>query len=135
MKIVTQMLADEVYESVNDDGNKVTIDMRKREDRVALSPVESILAALGSCGAVDIVVMLRKRQKSIQKFIIETEGTRRETAPRYFTRIHCHYVVTSKDVTDEELKKSASLALEKYCSVAQSLKAEITFSVHVIRPS
>ena len=42
MKIVTQMLADEVYESVNDDGNKVTIDMRKREDRVALSPVESI---------------------------------------------------------------------------------------------
>lgn len=128
------MLADEVYEAVNDNGNRVTIDMRKREDKVDLSPVELVLAALAGCGAVDIVLMLKKRKKSIQKFTIETEGSRRETAPRYFTKIHCHYMITSKDVTDEELHKSAALALEKYCSVALSLKAQITFSVQVILP-
>lgn len=32
------MLSDEVYESLNGNGNKVTIDMRKREDKVNLSP-------------------------------------------------------------------------------------------------
>lgn len=129
------MLSDEVYESVNDNGNKVTIDMRKREDKAHLSPTELVLSALAGCGAVDIVLMLKKRRKTIQKFIIETDGTRRDEAPRYFTKIHCTYRITSPDVTKEELHKTAALALEKYCSVASSLKSEITFTAEVIHPS
>ena len=127
------MLADEVYEAVNAIGNKVTIDMRKQGDKAAMSPTELLLSALAGCGAVDIVIMLKKRKKSILEFVIETDGTRMETPPRYFSKIHCKYVVTSPDVTEEELSKTAGLALEKYCSVASSLKSEITFSVEVIR--
>ena len=134
MKITTTMLADEVFEAVNDNGNKVTIDVRKREEKTSQSPVELVLSALAACGAVDIVVMLKKRKKSIQKFSIETEGTRSADTPRYFTKAHCHFIITSPDVTEEELHKSAALALEKYCSVGASLKAEITFTVQVIRP-
>ena len=133
MKIITRMLADEVYEAVNPIGNKVTIDMRKQEDKAAMSPTELLLSALAGCGAVDIVIMLKKRKKSILEFVIETDGTRMETAPKYFSKIHCKYIVTSPDVTEEELNKTAALALEKYCSVASSLKSEITFSVEVIR--
>lgn len=133
MKIVTTMIADEIYEAVNDNGNKVTIDMRKREEKVSQSPVELLLSALAGCGAVDIVVMLKKRKKTIRKFIIEAEGTRNEDPPRFFTKIHCRFIITSPDVTEEELQKSATLAMEKYCSVAASLKAVITFGVEVIR--
>ena len=128
------MLADEVYEAVNPIGNKVTIDMRKQEDKAAMSPTELLLSALAGCGAVDIVIMLKKRKKSILEFVIETDGTRMETAPKYFSKIHCKYIVTSPDVTEEELYKTAGLALEKYCSVASSIKSEITYSVEVIRP-
>ena len=128
------MLADEVYEAANAIGNKVTIDMRKQEDKAAMSPTELLLSALAGCGAVDIVIMLKKRKKSILAFLIETDGTRMETAPKYFSKIHCKYIVTSPDVTEEELNKTAALALEKYCSVASSLKSEITFSVEVIQP-
>ena len=134
MKIVTHMMTDEIYDSVNDIGNKLILDTRQREEKTSLSPVESVLAALASCAAVDIVVMLKKRKKEIEKFTIETDGTRQESAPRYFTKIHCRYTVTSPNVTEEELQKSAALALEKYCSVGRSLKAEITFSVQVVRP-
>lgn len=134
MKIITTMLADEVYESVNDNGNKVIIDMRKREDKQHMSPTELVLSAVAGCGAVDIVVMLKKRKKTIEKFVIDADGTRREETPRYFTKIHCKYIVTSPDVTEEELDKVSGLALEKYCSVASSLKAEITYEVQVIRP-
>ena len=128
------MLADEVYEAVNPIGNKVTIDMRKQEDKAAMSPTELLLSALAGCGAVDIVIMLKKRKKSILEFVIETDGTRMETAPKYFSKIHCKYIVTSPDVTEDELYKTAGLALEKYCSVASSIKSEITYSVEVIRP-
>ncbi len=133
MKIITTMLADEVFESVNDNNNKVLIDMRKREIKVNQSPVELLLSALGGCGAVDIVVMLKKRRKTILHFDTITEGTRQASTPYYFTRIHCHYVIVSPDVEQEELHKVAGLSLEKYCSVAASLKSEITYSVEVKR--
>jgi len=131
MKTVTRMIADEVYEAVNENGNKVMIDMRKVEERQSQSPTELLLSALAGCGAVDIVLMLKKRRRTVTGLVIETTGTRREEEPRYFTAIHCHYRLTSPDATEEEMNKVAHLALEKYCSVATSLRSTITLSVVV----
>lgn len=134
MKITTKMIEDELYESVTADGILDTIDMRALPVKKNMSPVESLLSALAACGAVDIVEILKKRKKSIVSFTIETEGTRRDTPPRSFTAIHCRYIIVSPDVLEEELYKTAKLSLEKYCSVADSLKASITFSVEVVKP-
>ena len=131
MKIITQMLEDEVYYASNETGQKVTIDMRKIEERQNQNPVEILLSSLSACGAVDIVLMLKKRRKTIRDFHIETVGTRREETPKAFTKIHCHFSIASPDITHDELHKVAQLSLEKYCSVAASLKAELTFSVEV----
>ena len=133
MKTVTRMLGDELYESLNENGNKVLIDMRKTEERESQSPTELLLSALAGCSAVDIVLMLKKRKKDVREFIIITDGTRREETPRLFTHIHCTYLITSPDVNEEELQKVAQLSVEKYCSVAASLKSKITFSVEVKR--
>lgn len=133
MKIITRMISDEVYEAENDNGNKVRIDMQLKEHKNGQSPVELLLSALAGCGAVDIVSMLKKRKKTIKAFEIDTTGTRKETIPRYFTHIHCKYIITSPDVTEEEATKVAALALEKYCTVAASLKSEVTFSVQINR--
>jgi putative redox protein len=133
MVIRTQMLADELFESVSDNNNRVTIDMRPREMKEGQSPVELLLSSLAGCAAVDIVVILKKRHKTIHQFEILTDGTRQESTPRYFTKIHSHYRITSPDVQEAELYKAAGLALEKYCSVAASLKSELSYSVEVIR--
>ena len=134
MKSITRMIEDEVYVSQNELGHEVRIDMRKPDLKKSQSPVELLLSAVGACGAVDITIMLKKRKKSIIEFITETEGVRREKHPKSFTKVHCHYKVTSPDITEEELHKIAKLSLEKYCSVADSLKAEVTLSVEVVRP-
>lgn len=133
MKITTRMIADEVYEAENENGNIVRIDMQTAEHKKGQSPVELLLSALAGCGAVDIVSMLKKRKKTINAFLIETTGTRKENNPRYFTHIHCKYIITSPDVNEEESTKAAALALEKYCTVAASLKSEVTFSVQINR--
>ncbi|MEQ8363377.1 MAG: OsmC family protein [Cyclobacteriaceae bacterium] len=134
MKSITRMIEDEVYVSQNELGHEVRIDMRKPDLKESQSPVELLLSAVGACGAVDVTLMLKKRKKTIIEFITETEGERREDHPKSFTKVHCHYKVTSPDVTEEELYKVAKLSLEKYCSVADSLKAEVTLSVEVVRP-
>jgi putative redox protein len=133
MKIITKMIEDEVYESITSDNIKNTIDMRPLPMKQNQSPVEQLLSSVAACGAVDIVGMLKKRRKTIIDFTIETEGKRRADPPRSFTHIHCTYIITSPDVTEEEFEKTAKLSLEKYCSVADSLKAAITFSVKINR--
>ncbi len=133
MKSITRMIEDEVYVSQNEAGHEITIDMRKAEIKKNQSPVEVLLSSLGACGAVDITLMLKKRKKTILDFVTETSGERREIPPRSFTKLHCHYKITSPDVTEDELHKVAKLSLEKYCSVADSLKAQVTYTVEVIR--
>src|SRR5687768_3008598 len=100
MKMVTRMLEEELYEAVTEDGVKTTIDMRALPHKRHQSPVEMILSSLSACGAIDIVVMLRKRKKTVESFTIEAEGQRRTETPRAFTSIHCTYIVTSPDVTE-----------------------------------
>lgn len=134
MKSTTRMIEDEVYIATNELGHEVTIDMRNAELKQNQSPVELLLSAVGACGAVDITIMLKKRKKTIIDFVTETNADRRAEHPRSFTKINCHYKITSPDITEAELEKIAKLSLEKYCSVADSLKATITFSVEVIRP-
>lgn len=133
MKVTTTMLGDELFESTSEGQNKVLVDMRPAAEKRSQSPTELLLSALAGCTAVDIVAMLKKRRKTINRFEMVTEGTRAETPPRYFTKIHCRYIVTSPDATPDELQKIAELAVEKYCSVGASLKSIITFSVEVKR--
>ncbi len=134
MKIVTTMVEDEVYASVNENGNQLQLDMRKPDLKKGHSPTEALLSAVAACGAVDIVMMLKKRKKTIVDFKIETTGVRREEHPRSFTSVHCKYILTSPDVNEEEFNKVAALSLEKYCSVASSLNSKVTHEVGIIRP-
>lgn len=134
MKIITRMLEDEVYEAANASGHMVRIDMREASVKTNQSPVELLLSSLSACAAVDIVIMLKKRRKTIYNFTIETTGVRKDDPPRRFTDIHCLFRISSPDVTAEELQKVSALSLEKYCSVAATLNCKITFSVQVDRP-
>jgi len=134
MKITARMLEDEVYEAHNEAGHKVIMDMREASLKQNQNPPELLLSSLAGCGAVDIVIMLKKRKKTVNDFVIETIGVRRDETPRKFLDIHCKYIVTSPDVEEDELEKFAKLSLEKYCTVAATLNSHIHFSVEVKRP-
>lgn len=134
MQTITRMIEEEVYDASTASGLTVRVDMRPGALKQNQSPVELLLSSVSACAAVDIVAILRKRKKTIDAFTIETTGTRNENPPRYFRTIHLTFIVESPDVTSEELEKASALSIEKYCSVAASLKSKITFSVKVVRP-
>lgn len=134
MLVTTRMLDDEQFESFNESGMSVTIDMRSGSARQRQNPPELLLSALTACASVDIVSILKKKRKSVLELNIATRGTRREDYPRAFTAIHCEFVLTTRDVTEEELLKAAALSIEKYCTVAASLKSTITWSAKIVAP-
>ncbi len=126
------MLDDERFESTNELELAVTIDMRPNNERTHQNPPELLLSAMTACSAVDIVSILKKRKKSIRSFEMITSGKRRSEFPRAFTEIHCEYIIHSNDITEAEVLKAAKLSIEKYCTVAASLKSQITWSARIV---
>lgn len=131
--ITLKMKADFEYESVNETGNVVNIDMYNGPEKKHQSPMELLLSGLAGCSAVDAVLMMKKKRKKIEDFQIEAEGIRNEGIPAFYKNIHLKFILTSPDASQEEFEKVVKLAVEKYCSVASSLKSEITYSSLVVR--
>jgi putative redox protein len=96
----------------------------------AITPMESVLLAVGSCSSVDVVDILQKSRLTIHDCYCELSAERAETAPRVFTKIHAHYVVKGEKITDKHLARAVQLSAEKYCSVMLMLtgNVEITTS-------
>lgn len=134
MKINLSYKGDEEFTSLNENGNKVEIDMRSKEVKEHQSPTELLLSALAACAAVEIVSMVKKRRKEFIDLKAVVEGERRDEHPRGFTKIHLKYIITSPDLTQDEATRIVDLATTKYCSVAGSLSAEQTHSFEIERP-
>lgn len=129
MKIITNMLAPKEYESKNESGNILNIDMYDAKEKDYMSPMESLLSALASCASVDLVSMIKKRRKELIDLNIETVAERKEEHPRAFNKIHLKFTLTSPNLEQEEAEKLVELAAGKYCSVAGSLAVKATHSV------
>lgn len=95
-------------------------------------PVELLLIAQGGCSGMDVVSILRKMKVDFSDFEIELEGERTEEHPRFIKRIHLVYKIWG-NVPEEKFKKAIDLSLEKYCTVANTLrgKADITYSYEI----
>jgi putative redox protein len=78
--------------------------------------------------------MMKKKRREIVDFFVEVEGIRNDGVPAFYTDIELKFVLVSPNATEEEFSKVVALSVEKYCSVASSLKSNITFKSEVRRP-
>ncbi|GAA0482814.1 MULTISPECIES: OsmC family protein [Tatumella] len=100
----------------------------------APSPMEMVLMATGSCSAIDVVSILQKGRHDVTDCEVKLTSQRREEAPRLFTHINLHFIVTGHNLADTAVERAVSLSAEKYCSVALMLGkgVDVTHSVEVI---
>src|SRR5436309_12193933 len=100
----------------------------------AATPVELLLIALGSCTAVDVISILRKKRERVTDYHVEVRGERRAEHPRAFTRMELRHVVRGHNVSEKALASAIELSETKYCSVAATLRpgVEIVTSYEII---
>lgn len=100
----------------------------------APSPMEMVLMAAGGCSAIDVVSILQKGRNNVTGCEVKLSSTRREEAPRLFTHINLHFIVTGSGLTNNVVERAVSLSAEKYCSVALMLEkaVQITHSHEII---
>ena len=122
------------YESVNPQGNTVQIDMYGPDKKQHQSPTELLLTATAACSAVDVIQILQKKRKTINGLKVVAEGTRRDEHPKHFTDILLTFKLSSPDTTIEELEKVVALSVDKYCSVAATLRgvAKVRYTSEIV---
>jgi len=81
-------------------------------------PMEMLLMGMGGCASFDVVHILKKGRHDVRDCVAELEASRAETDPKVFTRIHIHFKVTGKGLTDSVVKRAVELSAEKYCSAS-----------------
>lgn len=129
MRVITNMLAPKEYESKNEYGNILNIDMYDSKDKDYFAPMETLLAALASCACVDLTEMIKKRRKDLIDLQVETLGERREEHPKAYKSIHMIFTATSNNLKEDEFLKLVELAAGKYCSVSGTLNIKATYEV------
>jgi len=99
----------------------------------APSPMEMVLMSVGGCSAIDVVSILKKGRNDVRDCEVKLTSERREEAPRVFTHINLHFIVTGKDLTDKIVERAVNLSAEKYCSVSLMLSkaASVTHSFEI----
>lgn len=122
MKIEIARLNDHLhFEGKNENGSAVNVDI----DDAGMRPMQLLLTAVATCGAFDVVEILKKQRQDLQDIKITATGEREEgKAPAPFTAIHIHFNIIG-NVEQAKAARAVELGVEKYCSVGSSLDPNI----------
>ena len=101
---------------------------------LAPRPMETVLAGTGGCTAYDVVLILKRGRHEVTGCDLKLSSERAATDPKVFTRIHMHFIVTGKGLSEQAVARAIQMSHEKYCSASIMLAktAEITTSHEVI---
>jgi putative redox protein len=138
MKIELKRIDDAFYmEASNEEGNTVRTDGSPKigGSNQGMSPMQMLLAALGSCSSIDVISLLQKKRQPLDDIKISVTGQREEgKVPSLFTDIHVHYELFG-DLDDKKVESSIRMSMEKLCSVSKIVEktANITWD-YVINP-
>ncbi|MGC9461547.1 OsmC family protein, partial [Vibrio genomosp. F10] len=86
------------------------------------------------CSSVDVVDGLKEAGQQVSECVAKLTTERREVAPRIFTQVNIHFVVSGTSLDADIVAKVAADSLEKYCSVCLMLGqgVEMTHSWEIV---
>ena len=122
---VSRTIGDYGFEGKDSSGNKLQMDAAQEigGQNAGIRPMQTLLMGLGGCSGVDIVSILKKQRQDIQgvNMIIEAEREK-DKEPALWKYIHVTFQFKGT-VDPEKANKACALSIEKYCSVAATLRA------------
>jgi putative redox protein len=132
-KATIHYAGDDFFVAITPSGHAQTLDTR-HERSAAATPMELLLLALGSCTAVDVISILRKKRERVSDYRVEVRGERRAEYPRKYTRFEVRHIVRGRGVSEKAVAQAIELSETKYCSVAATLSpgAEIVSTFEIV---
>ena len=101
---------------------------------LGVRPMEMLLIGMGGCTQFDVLHILRRGRHQVSFCEVELEAERADKDPKVFTRIHAHFRIGGKGLTENAVERAVKLSAEKYCSASIMLgaMAEITHDFELV---
>lgn len=101
---------------------------------LAARPMETVLAGTGGCTAYDVVLILKRGRHDVRGCSVKLSTERAETDPKVFTKIHMHFIVSGRGLSETAVQRAIAISHDKYCSASIMLgkTAEITTSFEIV---
>ena len=126
------------FEGTDASGHTVRMDTSNETGGVnfGIRPMQMLLMGLGGCGAIDIVMILKKQRQEVKDFSMRITGEREPgKEPSLWENIKVIFTLTG-NIEEEKALRACELSMNKYCSVAETLKragASLTWEVVVVK--
>ncbi|MFJ7936436.1 OsmC family protein [Sporosarcina sp. NPDC096371] len=130
MKVMTTWTGGRAFTAVGDSGYDINMDATELYGGLGkgATPTEMLLGAVAGCIGIDVTMILRPHLEKISKIEIVTDGTRKEEPPKGFIAIEVTFIIEG-DIDSKKIWRAIRLGKEKYCSVSDSLKADVQFKL------
>jgi putative redox protein len=107
---------DDTVTVTNKRGTQLLVDI---DGERGLSPLELLLAALGSCSAVDFALLMRKQRDAVEPLRIEVDGDKEDQRMQWLrVTYHVH-----DDADPRKVERSRSKVAIDLCTVSRTLAA------------
>ena len=118
------------------DSTRHSVVLSTPDEGIGVKPSELLLIAVSACSAVDVVEILTKKRMPLTLLEISASGEQDQDPPWTFRKIHLHYTISGKNLTEKAVEQAIQLSEEKYCSVAATIRntALITTDFEIVTP-
>ena len=89
------------------------------------SPPETLLTALATCVAYDVIDILAKQRTPISSLEIDVVGERVDTIPRRYKHITLNFRIGGRGIEQDKALRAIELSANKYCSVRETLRPDL----------
>ena len=104
-------------------------------ENFGIRPMQMLLMGLGGCSGIDILSILKKQRQPVEGFRMLIEGEREPVKePSLWQDIHLVFELKGA-IDPDKAQKACELSMDKYCSVAATLRearCRITWELRLV---
>ncbi|HLK30475.1 MAG TPA: OsmC family protein [Puia sp.] len=122
---VNRVHGDYGFEATDSTGHTVRLDTSPETggDNFGVRPMQMLLMGLGGCSGIDILSILKKQRQTVDSFRMHIDGAREQGVDPSLWKNISIVIELKGDIDPEKARRACELSIEKYCSVAATLKA------------
>jgi putative redox protein len=124
------------FEAVDENGHVLKMDSSPESGGLnyGVRPMQALLMGLAGCSAIDVLMILKKQRQEVKDYKMVINGEREKgKEPSLWEDVDIEFHLYG-DIGEDKATKAAELSIDKYCSVAATLKkagANITWKVFI----
>jgi putative redox protein len=112
------------FEASDQNGHTVKMDTSPESGgkNFGVRPMQMLLMGLAGCSAIDVISILKKQRQDVKDYKMVVNGDREAgVEPSLWKDVTMEFHLYG-DIDEDKAKRAVELSVDKYCSVAATLK-------------